>query len=103
MTYSEKLKDPRWQKKRLEILQRDDFTCQNCGGKNKTLHVHHKIYRANEPWDEPNANLITLCKDCHEEIQYFREHLIEGISLIHTTKKLVKIDKYFDKIGIDYV
>lgn len=24
MTYGEKLRDPRWQKKRLEILQRDD-------------------------------------------------------------------------------
>jgi len=28
LTYSEKLKDPRWQKKRLEILSRDNFTCE---------------------------------------------------------------------------
>jgi 5-methylcytosine-specific restriction endonuclease McrA len=28
--YSEKLRDPRWQKKRLEIFQRDNFICQNC-------------------------------------------------------------------------
>ncbi len=27
--YASKLKDPRWQKKRLEILQRDDFACQS--------------------------------------------------------------------------
>jgi hypothetical protein len=26
--YSKKLKHPRWQKKRLEILDRDKFTCQ---------------------------------------------------------------------------
>lgn len=30
MTYSQKLRDPRWQKKRLEILERDSFTCQHC-------------------------------------------------------------------------
>ena len=34
MGYSEKLKDPRWQKKRLEILERDNFRCQYCGDKN---------------------------------------------------------------------
>lgn len=27
-TYAEKLKDPRWQKRRLEIFERDDWTCQ---------------------------------------------------------------------------
>lgn len=31
--YSQKLLDPRWQRKRLEILQRDDFTCQVCSDK----------------------------------------------------------------------
>ncbi len=30
MTYAEQLKDPRWQKRRLEILQRDEWRCL-CG------------------------------------------------------------------------
>lgn len=29
--YKEKLKDPRWQKKRLQIFERDDWCCQKCG------------------------------------------------------------------------
>ena len=33
MNYSEQLKSPKWQKKRLEIMQRDKFTCQLCGDK----------------------------------------------------------------------
>jgi len=65
--YSTKLKDPRWQKKRLEILQRDEWTCQLCDDTKSTLVVHHKRYIAGrEPWDYPNELLITLCETCHE-------------------------------------
>lgn len=67
LNYSEKLKDPRWQKKRLEILERDNWTCRGCGGKETTLHVHHIAYLSGiEPWDIPDGFLITLCKTCHK-------------------------------------
>ncbi len=64
-TYVEKLRDPRWQKKRLEILERDKWTCQNCRATNKTLNVHHKIYYSTikNPWDYSNNILVTLCED----------------------------------------
>jgi hypothetical protein len=66
MSYQEKLKDPRWQKKRLEILQRDKWTCRFCGEKEKTLHVHHLFYfKDRDPWDIDNGFLLTLCEDCH--------------------------------------
>lgn len=66
--YSKKLRDPRWQKKRLEIMQRDGFACQKCGEETKTLNVHHTYYIVgNDPWGYPDASLITLCEDCHEE------------------------------------
>ena len=71
MKYSEKFKDPRWQKKRLEIMQRDQFSCQHCGSIDRTLHVHHKSYiRGNDPWDYHDRFLITLCADCHESEHY---------------------------------
>jgi 5-methylcytosine-specific restriction endonuclease McrA len=67
MTYAEKLKDPRWQKKRLEVLNRDGFACTECGNKTETLHVHHLYYITNrDPWDYPNWALRTLCSECHE-------------------------------------
>lgn len=44
-SYAFKLKDPRWQRKRLEILQRDNFTCQECYATDKELNVHHLIYK----------------------------------------------------------
>ena len=65
MIYSEKLKDPRWQKKRLIILQRDDFKCVLCGDDKTTLHVHHSMY-CGSPWRTPNEYLHTLCVHCHE-------------------------------------
>ena len=66
-SYSQKLRDPRWQKKRLIIMDRDKFTCCNCGESEQTLNVHHCYYEAGrEPWDYPEASLITLCESCHE-------------------------------------
>src|SRR4051794_39632649 len=65
--YSELLRDPRWQKKRLEILSRDEFTCQSCFDSESTLNVHHCYYeRGNDPWEYPNTALLTLCESCHE-------------------------------------
>ena len=65
-SYAEKLKDPRWQKKRLEILERDKWTCKFCGDAEETLHVHHLFYMPKiEPWDIPDGFLLTLCESCH--------------------------------------
>jgi hypothetical protein len=73
MTYAEKLQDPRWQKKRLEILERDNWACQNCGFSHVTLHVHHEKYSGN-PWDAESWQLTTLCKDCHLIEEYIKNN-----------------------------
>lgn len=80
MNYSEKLKDPRWQKKRLKILERDDFMCKFCGDTKSTLNVHHISYFKN-PWDVEDKFLITLCESCHKE---------EEIELVNSSKKLIQ-------------
>lgn len=70
MTYAEKLKDPRWQKKRLEVMQRDGFKCQMCGDTEQTLHVHHENYRKGaKPWDYELHELRCFCEDCHEKVE----------------------------------
>jgi len=71
-TYFEKLKDPRWQKKKAEILARDSYVCRSCGRNDITLHAHHILYIYDaEPWDYPDDVLITYCEVCHNT-----EHLI---------------------------
>ena len=64
--YSDLLKDPRWQKKRLKILERDKWKCKICLDGESTLHVHHLAYNEGDPWDAKDSELITLCEDCHE-------------------------------------
>ena len=65
--YAELLKDPRWIKRRNEILIRDKNTCQGCGCKDKYLHVHHKRYiNGLKPWEYDDDELITLCEECHQ-------------------------------------
>lgn len=67
-TYAEKLKDPRWQKKRLEVLEAAGFACQNCYDSESTLHVHHKAYfKGREPWEYDKEQLAVLCESCHED------------------------------------
>jgi hypothetical protein len=64
--YLEKLKDPRWQKRRLQILERDNWTCQFCGNTKEMLVAHHKDYISGlEIWEYPDNYLISLCESCH--------------------------------------
>jgi len=68
-TYSEKLRDPRWQRKRLEIMQRDHFKCRFCADGSSTLNVHHLCYRKGaDPWDYNENSLVTTCESCHEQM-----------------------------------
>jgi hypothetical protein len=69
-TYAEKLRDPRWQKKRLEIMSRDAFKCRACESDSKILNVHHRVYhKGKNPWEYEDEMLETLCEDCHAKIE----------------------------------
>ncbi len=64
--YLEQYKDPRWQKLRLKIFERDKWTCRNCGNNEETLQLHHKCYYKDKNiWEYPEEELITLCEYCH--------------------------------------
>lgn len=78
--YAAKLRDPRWQKKRLTILSRDNWQCQLCGDSHATLHVHHRYYEKDaEPWDYPDTALETLCETCHESETEYRHCEEQGL------------------------
>jgi 5-methylcytosine-specific restriction endonuclease McrA len=60
--YQDKLRDPRWQRKRLEIMQRDGFRCVVCDDGENELNIHHCYYaRDKEPWEYEDHALATLC------------------------------------------
>lgn len=73
-TYWEKLRDPRWQKKRLEVMSEAEFACTNCGDTKSTLNVHHKLYRKGaDPWEYETDELECLCEKCHEEKHHYKQ------------------------------
>lgn len=82
-TLAEIYKSPAWQKRRLEILSRDNFTCQLCGDTKTELQVHHIEYGSN-PLETPSEQLITLCADCH--------YHIETVKIV---QPYLPFDKYF--------
>jgi hypothetical protein len=67
VSYADQLKSPFWQRRRLEILSRSGFSCENCGDEKETLHVHHKRYvKGRKAWEYPGHELRVLCAPCHE-------------------------------------
>lgn len=68
--YADKLKDPRWQRLRLQVFERDQWGCVYCRRKDRTLHAHHLWYdRGRQPWEYPPWRIVTVCDVCHD-----REH-----------------------------
>lgn len=88
--YESLLENPKWENKRQKILNRDKHKCVYCGS-DIILQVHHKYYEKYpdgthpKPWDYPDDALVTVCKNCHEEI--------------HAAKK---IKSYYRKKGKHY-
>lgn len=85
-TYSELLRHPKWQMKRLEILKRDKATCQLCDDQETELHIHHKEYLPGmKPWEYNNSVLITYCKHCHRIVEWYKTN--------RTGDTILRIDK----------
>lgn len=100
MTYAEKLKKPAWQKKRLQVLQRDNWTCQLCGDVETSLHVHHNQYNGN-PAATKNEFLITYCADCHYLVEYLKKYHKE-LKPIKVSKRLFKEENAIRLLCIVY-
>jgi hypothetical protein len=61
--------DVRWQRMRLQAMNRDLWACVACRRSTEvTLNVHHKVYRGSQPWHARMEDLQTLCEQCHEEL-----------------------------------
>ena len=87
-----------WQKKRLEILQRDEFKCLHCGCDDKELHVHHRWYQfGKDIWDYPDTCFETLCFECHEYIEMCIKSSTTDMQLIVRKTLLAQDD--FDVIN----
>ena len=78
--YSDKLKHPKWQEKRLDVLSLKGYNCEACTNVNEQLQVHHINYiGGNEPWEYPNNNFLVLCDACHKKEHAYRDQALTNI------------------------
>lgn len=79
--YAEKLRDPRWQRKRLKIFERDEWACCYCFDRHNTLNVHHEIYIPGKPpWAIDDDLLVTLCENCHLAVEEMRKDYLASLA-----------------------
>lgn len=96
-TYFEKLKDPRWQKLRLEVMQANEFCCEICGSGEETLNVHHKEYfKGVEPWDYVAKQLACLCETCHKN-----EH--DAVDVLKWASSFLNLDGNNNRVELGFV
>lgn len=90
--YAELLRDPRWQKKRLEVLDKAGWACDICYEDEMELQVHHKRYRWNaKPWEYDSNELRCLCKKCHEEETAAWKFLKDEMMLVGTAAEFAPL------------
>ena len=63
MRANRNISDVAWRRLRAATLDRDSWTCGDCGRKGARFEVHHQN---GNPADNRLANLITLCRNCHQ-------------------------------------
>lgn len=81
LSYAEQLRHPFWQRKRLQVLERDGWSCTTCGARETTLHVHHKRYiKGRQVWEYELDDLVSFCENCHASDHSARELLDEMLS-----------------------
>lgn len=86
MDYKQRLKRPKWQKKRLEMLEKHNWRCDICDDTETCLHLHHKKYEYGRlPWEYQDGNFSVLCERCHFDVELLK---LEKKHNEHLNKKL---------------
>jgi 5-methylcytosine-specific restriction endonuclease McrA len=99
-TWSEKLRDKRWQQLRLKVMNRDGWKCRICRHDDRTLNVHHVVYsRHNQnPWDYDEAVLQTLCEDCHRDRQDLIDNAANAVKIALMDVPTKRVEKFVQRL-----
>ena len=82
-------KSQAWERRRLKVLQLDHYECQHHkqrGQYRRANTVHHVLELKDRPdlalsiWHEGKRQLLSLCKDCHEEVHGYRHQTAEPLT-----------------------
>jgi len=79
MKHSEYIKSDAWKAIRKKALERDNYTCQDCGI-HDAKEVHHLTY--DNFGKEPLEDLVSLCRPCHgNRHERFKPHSCNSYDL----------------------
>lgn len=93
-TFFAQYNDPRWQRRRLQVMESVGFQCENCGSKDTTLNVHHKRYRGDQkPWEYEDWELACYCEKCHKKWHDSMESLKDTIALSFNPGELFEFQR----------
>ena len=103
-TYSELLRHPLWQKKRLEVLSLHNFRCQECHDDEVPLHVHHGYYeKGKKPWEYDTFTLHCLCEDCHLQFEETLGDIRQMMAEIGSLRALEMLRGYIFGLQLDFI
>lgn len=94
-TYSEQYNSPKWQKKRLEILNLHGFKCDECDNKEeKQLHVHHRFYiKGRKVWEYDNDVFQVLCETHHKKIHNKNKQNCKAFNYVDNDRLLYILER----------
>lgn len=92
--YERLLRDPRWQKRRLEFMSAKGWKCEICGDEREELHVHHVGYDDGlMPWDYEDSRMECLCDTCHT-LRHLDHNKVSGyvFKSQHITDRMARVE-----------
>jgi len=61
-------KTQEWQRLSTAALERDHWTCADCGDRHEYVQAHHVVYpKGKRAYECSLENLVTLCVNCHKQ------------------------------------
>lgn len=98
LPYDAYLKTEEWAQRRQRKLEAVGYRCECCDATDVPLQVHHRRYT--NLGDEPDDDLVALCRDCHER---YHDSLEQQRQVLGRADRLqIAPEAYFSKAHFAY-
>lgn len=93
------------EKRRQEILERDDYNCQFCEMTNKEheeeygigIEVHHVVPQKADGSDKKD-NLLTVCRSCHATLEKTQGNLLKRLYNNNAKDEVEELEKEVERL-----